>query len=207
MQLSSSLIKRGAVLLLVVALFLTATGCGVIDRVSSFRDSLNDKQSSPGIENTGTEEDTTSDLGDDPSQASKDVVLYFSDPSGEGLVAEYRTIPMVEGIGRATIEELVKGPEQDSSLLPTIPQGTVLRDINVRSDGLAIVDFSGELVDNHFGGTTGEALTVYSIVNTLTQFPSVQKVQFLVDGKYVKSISGNLDISTAMARNEDIILQ
>ncbi|MHB1419552.1 MAG: GerMN domain-containing protein [Bacillota bacterium] len=208
MQLSSKLVKRVLVLLFVASLFLTATGCGVLDRVTSFRDSLSDKQASPGIDNPGTtDQEPAADLSLDGTQATKDVVLYFSDPSGEGLVAEHRTIAMVEGIARETVEELIKGPGEGSSLLPTVPQGTALLDINVKQDGVAVVDFSKELVDNHFGGSSGEALTVYSIVDTLTQFPTVQKVQFLVDGKYVKSISGNLDISAAMARNDDIILQ
>ena len=89
--------------------------------------------------------------------------------------------------------------------LLTIPAGTVLKEINIRPDGLCRVDFSKELVANHSGGSLGESLTVYSIVNTLTQFPSVKQVQFLVDGQYVKTIAGHVDVSTAMGRNEDLI--
>ena len=127
------------------------------------------------------------------------IQLWFSDSNGRTLIAEEREISRYEGIARATINELINGPNVNSVLLPTIPVGTVLRDINVRSDGLVIVDFSRELISNHIGGTTAEALTVYSIVNTLTQFPTVDRVQFLVEGQFVESLAGHMDLSQAIS--------
>lgn len=141
-----------------------------------------------------------------PSQETQTVVLYFSDAQGKGLVKEERSIPKVEGIARATIEELIKGPAPGSALIPTIPQGTQLKDINVRKDGLCIVDFSEELVKNHKGGSTGEALTVYSIVNTLAQFPTVKQVKILVDGKEIQSLAGHLDVSEALAPDHSLVI-
>ncbi|KYH31881.1 GerMN domain-containing protein [Neomoorella mulderi] len=185
-------------LLLVVAL---ASGCGFIDGLTGKSRSQVQVQLPPpetSTPATGAEEKKE-------STKTTQVVLYFSDPTGNYLVAEQRTLPLVEGIARAAIEELIKGPGPGSQLLPTIPRGTVLKDINIRPDGLARVDFSKELVANHSGGSLGESLTVYSIVNTLTQFPTVKQVQFLVDGQFVKTIAGHVDVSTAMSRNESLI--
>lgn len=137
--------------------------------------------------------------------ATISVSLFFSNPEGRLLVAQPRTIPKVEGIARATIKELIAGPRADSGLLPTIPAGTVLRDINVREDGVAVVDFSRELIAGHPGGSLGESLTVYSIVNTLTQFPRVQCVQFLVEGQYVDTLAGHLLLAEPVSRNADLI--
>lgn len=131
------------------------------------------------------------------------IVLYFGDKEGY-LVAEKRMIPKVEGIGRATLQELIKGPSPGSRLSPTIPQGVVLRNINVKN-GLATVDFSKELKTNHGGGSTGELSTVYSIVNTLTQFPAVQKVQILIDGKKIETLAGHMDLTQPLDRDADII--
>ena len=78
--------------------------------------------------------------------------------------------------------------------------------MNIKDDGTCIVDFSKELTENHSGGVLGEELTVYSIVNTLTQFPSVQEVQIRVDGQEINTIAGHIDVSQAMARNDDLIL-
>jgi len=185
-------------LLVVVAV---ASGCGLVDRLTGKSPSEVQVQLPP------SETTTPATEAGAPQEATKttEVVLYFSEPGGNYLAAEKRAIPQVEGIARATIEELIAGPGPGSQLLPTIPAGTVLKEINIRPDGLCRVDFSKELVANHSGGSLGESLTVYSIVNTLTQFPSVKQVQFLVDGQYVRTVAGHIDVSAAMGRNEDLI--
>lgn len=144
------------------------------------------------------------------SQLPSDVVpvkLYFSDMGGQYLVEEERAIPKVEGIGRATMEELIAGPSPESGLLPTIPVGTVLRDINVRPDGLAIVDFSRDLVDNFVGGSESERLVVYSIVNTLAQFPTVDRVSILVEGQEVSTLAGHVETAEALAPALDLVMK
>jgi germination protein M len=177
------------------------SGCGLARRLSGKQNSqveIQTPQPGPGL--SRPESPQVSE-----SKETRKVVLYFADPTGQKLVAEERVIPKVEGIARATVEELIKGPAPGSQLLPTIPKGTVLKDINIRPDGLARVDFSKELITNHSGGSLGESLTVYSIVNTLTQFPTVKQVQILVEGQYVETIAGHLSVSSAMTRNEAII--
>lgn len=133
------------------------------------------------------------------------VVLYFGSKDGQYLVKEVREIPKVEGIARATLEELLKGPGPESNLVQTVPNGTKLLDINIKPDGLAIVSFSGELKAKHWGGSAGEGNTVYSIVNTLTQFPSVQRVQILIEDQAVETLAGHLDISIPLERNPELI--
>ncbi|SHE88280.1 Sporulation and spore germination [Desulfofundulus australicus DSM 11792] len=131
------------------------------------------------------------------------VVLYFGDNQGY-LVVERREIPVTKAIARATLQELCRGPASGSGLNPTIPPGTRVKDINIR-DGLAIVDFSRELKEKHRGGSSAELLTVYSIVNTLTQFPSVQQVQILVEGRPLETLAGHLDISGPLKRDASLI--
>ncbi|MEW8958402.1 GerMN domain-containing protein [Neomoorella humiferrea] len=177
------------------------SGCGLVDRLRGRTQSQVQVQLPPP--ETASPQAGAGEIKEGTKTTK--IVLYFSDPTGNYLVAEERSIPLVEGIARAAIEELIKGPKPGSQLLPTIPKGTVLKDINIRSDGLCRVDFSKELVKNHSGGSLGESLTVYSIVNTLTQFPTVKEVQFLVDGQYVKTIAGHVDVSTAISRNESLI--
>ncbi|MCL2336847.1 MAG: GerMN domain-containing protein [Firmicutes bacterium] len=130
------------------------------------------------------------------------VVMYFANQDGQ-LTAEQREIPNVVGIARETIQALISGP-QDKSLSPTIPAGTKLLDINI-SDGLCTVDFSQELISKHSGGSNAEYLTVYSIVDTLTQFSTVKEVQIRVAGKIVDSIAGHVGVSTPLQRDDEII--
>ena len=102
------------------------------------------------------------------------------------------------------MNELIKGPTAQSGLYATIPPGTRLMDIKIE-DGLATVDFSEAIKSKHPGGSAGESLTIGSIVNTLTQFPTVQKVQILVEGRVVETLAGHLDISKPLERQAGII--
>ncbi|MFZ5640387.1 MAG: GerMN domain-containing protein [Bacillota bacterium] len=133
------------------------------------------------------------------------VTLYFANSGGDMLVPAVKTIDNVPGIARATLEELMKGPGAGKDLAPTIPSGTRLKDIDIH-DGVATVDFSKEFVDNHWGGSSGELLTVYSVVDVLTQFPTVEKVQFLVEGRKVETLAGHMDLAQPVMRNTEYIL-
>lgn len=131
------------------------------------------------------------------------VALYFAHQNGDYLVSEKREIVMVPGLARAAVQELINGPKTEG-LSRTIPEGTKLRDINIQ-DGLCTVDLSKEFRDNHWGGSSGELLTVYSIVNTLTQFPTVESVEVLVEGQRIDTLAGHMDLSVPVYRNSDMI--
>ena len=137
------------------------------------------------------------------TQTKVDVVLYFADQGGDLLVPEKREIIMVPGLARATVEELINGPK-DKGLARTIPEGAKLLDINIEK-GLCRLDFSQELKDNHWGGSSGELLTVYSIVDTLTQFPTVKEVEILIEGQKIDSLAGHMDLSVPVTRNNQVI--
>jgi germination protein M len=74
-----------------------------------------------------------------------------------------------------------------------IPNGTKVKRVKI-VDGLATVDFSHEFRDNFHGGGTEEAQTINSVLKTLGQFPDIQQVQILVEGKPIDALS-NLEIS------------
>lgn len=193
--------KKMCVLVLVAFLFMLLAGCSAVDTLSSLKARFSGSEEPVVvIPEEGEYIETEVPVGE-----TKKIVLYFSDAEGKSLVAEERTIPKVEGIARQTMIELTKGPHPESGLISTLPEGTVLKDINIKPDGLAIVDFSQELVSNFAGDSDTETLTVYSIVNTLTQFDTVKEVQILVDGKQVETIAGHVRVSAAMTRDEGLI--
>ena len=78
----------------------------------------------------------------------------------------------------------------DSSL----PTGTKLLSIRV-TDDLATANFSHQLRDNFSGGDTEETLTVNALLRTLGQFPTISRVQILVEGKPIDSLGGLLSLS------------
>ncbi len=132
-----------------------------------------------------------------------DIALYFSDDQGEKLVKETRSVEKTGAVAKAAVEELIKGPSAGGGVA-TIPAGTRLLGISIR-DAVAEVDLSKEFVDNHAGGSAGEKMTVYSIVNTLTEFSTIKEVRFLVEGETVDTIAGHLDVSRPISREESLL--
>ena len=87
-------------------------------------------------------------------------------------------------------------------LVSAVPPGTTLRAVFITDGGEAFVDVSREIVSAHPGGTLGELLTVYTLVNALTEnLPVVTAVQVLVDGKEVETLSGHIDLRRPLAKN------
>lgn len=131
------------------------------------------------------------------------ITLYFADKESKFLVEEKREISKTEAVARASIEELIKGPKS-RDLVRTIPEGTKLKNIKIE-DSICYPDFSQELISRHWGGSSGERMTVYSIVNTLTNFSSIKSVRILIEGKEVATLKGHMDLSEPILRNEEII--
>jgi len=207
--------KKFLILVTIITLLtFTLTGCGLLDKLLSIKDDFKKGESV-------VEEKTDSQAGEiqvdinapqipDPVAAQstefKSVLLFFGSSDGEHLVAVEKEIPKVEGIARQTINALIEGPDFQSGLLPTIPAGTSLLDINVKEDGLCIVDFSEELVANMAGGKLNEQLAVYSIVNTLCQFPTVDRVEFRVEGQKMDTLLGYVKLDPAVSANAQLVI-
>lgn len=141
-----------------------------------------------------------------PVKDTREISVYFSDEEGLYLKAEKRSIDKgpLASEARAAIDELVEGPES-ASFASALPDGTKLR--GIRIDGkTATVDLSKEVVENHPGGSSGEIQTVYSVVNTLAlNFPEIEDVQILVDGKKTDTIAGHIDVTMPLGPDQKII--
>ena len=129
-----------------------------------------------------------------------EVNLYFSDSQAMYLVPEKRKIPQTPSLAKQAIIELIKGPE-NSDFYPTIPEGTRVNEIYIVDD-IVYVDLSEEIFTNHPGGSSGELMTVYSIVSTLTEIPPIVGVQILVEGNEKNSLVGHVDISMPLLRDD-----
>ena len=137
------------------------------------------------------------------------IKLYFGTPGSAILETEERSIPYHETLdaqAKEVMTALITGPK--GKLIPTIPEGTRLIDVLVSKDGVAYVDLSGEIVSNHQGGTAGEMVTVYSIVNTLTiNLPQIHAVQILVDDRSVETLKGHVDLSKPLGADLSLAKQ
>lgn len=133
-----------------------------------------------------------------PETAGRDLIrvkLYFIGADGKSLVVEERNIARTESLARSTLKELLKGPAKPENL-SAIPEGTRLRDINLKPDGLCIVDLSSEACRS--GSAEQEKLMVYAVANTLGQFATVKNISFMIDGQNVETITGFVDVSSSI---------
>jgi spore germination protein GerM len=129
------------------------------------------------------------------------VTLYFPSATGDELVAETREIVDTKrpaDRGAQILAALLEGPKAEGALA-VFPPGTTLRQLWVRDDGNAYADFSEELMGAASGGSSDEILTVYAIVNSLTQnVPAIRRVGVLVSGRE-RVTFGHLDLSRPLA--------
>lgn len=136
--------------------------------------------------------------------ATMDISVYYPDVNATGLVAVTKTVKAQEAEKyQAAVEALLAGTD-DKKLTAVFPKKAKLRKVSV-SGGVAKVDFDKNLISGFVGGSTGEEMLVGSLVNTLTEFPEIKKVQILVEGKEIDSLSGHLDLSRPVERMPELI--
>ena len=115
--------------------------------------------------------------------------LFFLSVDSNGNIlmkGVIRPIPQSDSPLRDALETLLKGPtsqEITMGLLTMIPSGTTLRGVAVKGD-TAYVDFSENFRFNALGIEAMKA-QLRQVVYAATEFPTVKKVQFLIDGKKV----------------------
>jgi germination protein M len=158
----------------------------------------------PEPDQTPTSEPTSPPAEPAPNETAKDettraVRLYFVAPGGGTpgradpfLVSVQREIPATQGIARATLRELIDGPSAaDRALIrdisSAVPADTLVLGVHIE-DGLARVDLSREFEAG--GGSLSMFLRLAQVVYTATQFPTVDEVQFMLDGRPVTVFSG-----------------
>lgn len=131
------------------------------------------------------------------------IKVYYPDENATGLVAVEKSIKDTDNKYQAAVEALMAGTEK-KGLANVFPKKAKLLQVTV-SGKVAKVNFSRELQKNFVGGSTGEEMLVGSVVNTLTEFPEIQKVQILVDGQEVETLSGHMDLSQPLPRMTELL--
>lgn len=118
-----------------------------------------------------------------PSVENMDVAVYYlKDNNNEMyLVREVHKVPKSTGVARASLNELILGESVTPGAFKVLPKDTKILGIKIEN-GLATVDFSKEVLKANVG-SSGEMLGIASMVNTLTEFPTIEKVKFTVEGK------------------------
>ncbi len=133
-------------------------------------------------------EPTVTPEPEEPAAETIDVLVYLV--RGETLGVTSREVPATEAVATAAIGELLSGPtdrDVEAGLSTAIPEGTTSGGVSI-ADGTATVDLSSEYESG--GGTLSMQMRVAQVVYTLTQFDTVERVAFMIDGAPVEAIGG-----------------
>jgi hypothetical protein len=133
--------------------------------------------------------------------ATQLATLYFPSLSEGKLVPEGRSLTWAETDTdrvRQVILAIAEGSHQ--GLGRVLPTSTSVRAVFVTAEGTAFVDLSNETLSEVEPGIQSETLAVYSLVNSIAMnIPSVKRVQFLIQGQQVDTLSGHADLTAAFA--------
>ena len=152
----------------------TLVGCGSENAVSLGKPGSG-AATTTAPEQTGTQKSNVS------------LEVWFS--RDKGLVAVRRAHAPTQLVATAAMNALLAGPtaaERSAGLSSAVPPGTRLLGIAIH-DGLATVDLTSEYQSG--GGALSMQTRLGQVVYTLTQFPTVEKVRFRLDGEPVNVFS------------------
>ncbi|MBQ2984868.1 MAG: GerMN domain-containing protein [Clostridia bacterium] len=149
-----------------------------------------------------TGEDAVETFDEGGESGMRRTVLYLATEDGY-VVPIMKRIPWEEGIGKAALSYLVSGEDNDRSasamgLKTVIPEGTGYT-LRIGDDKEATLDLMG--CPPHETLAEEQAMVV-AIVNTLSEFDSIDRVKITLDGASKDALPMGTDISEAMEKFE-----
>ena len=173
------------ILILILVIFLSTMTSGCLDMIFG---PVEDED--PPIdqgEDVEKNDDQDSQLTDENSW---EIVFYCIDKSTDLLVPVTIVYPKQEGIAKATVEELVLGSGLSGKVAQygfemPLPQRTQVLGISIH-DATARVDLSQDILN--FKNDRHEYLGISSLVYTLTQYSTIERVQLAVNGEILQTL-------------------
>lgn len=135
------------------------------------------------------------------------LVLYFADESGERLLDTHRYLEynVDYSLEQIVLEQLLAGPnewEQSFGMRAVIPEGVKIFKANTK-DGICYVEVDEAFLTKK-EGINGDVV-LYSIVNSLSELPNVNKVQFWINGEILHQYQ-SVDYGELLERNLDLLV-
>lgn len=126
-------------------------------------------------------------------------VVYYGDGNGH-IVPVMRKIPEQDGVARATLSLMVKNELNDREaarmgLSTLLPEDCSI-ELDINDEGLARVDLGKQA--NAMPDALAESCMIEGVVATLGEFPTVERVEFLVGGQKLDKLKHGTDISKAI---------
>ena len=121
--------------------------------------------------------------------------IYFVDASIQRLIPTEYSLKQksTQASAEFVIKKLLEGQDENNKIARIIPR--VKNGLSVNMKGrTAVVNMTEEFVKNHSSYRAHEILTVYQIVNSLTELEGIDNVKFTIDDKIKKDFKGFIDM-------------
>ncbi|MBR0085044.1 MAG: GerMN domain-containing protein [Lachnospiraceae bacterium] len=130
-------------------------------------------------------------------------VLYYASSDNTQLVANGYNIHYNKAASkeRVIIESLISGPV-NTTLNSTLSSDTKLNSITTEN-GLCTVDLNSVFLTPH--NEQDFSIKIFSIVNSLTELDSIDKVRFLINGQKSTYEEDGISLDTEFEANQDIV--
>lgn len=132
-----------------------------------------------------------------------DLTLYYANAAGDKLVTQRVAMEYSSNISleKLVVEQLISGPPFEGAY-PTIPDATKLVSITIK-DGICYVNLDEGFLAS--GYNVAESIPIYSIVNSLVDNTSAQKVQISINGETNLQFRESIRFDTIFEKNEDLV--
>ena len=131
-----------------------------------------------------------------------DLNIYFdasNDAKNPEIAKEERVMKRYEILGETIMGEIIKGPSVNSKLKPTLPKDTRILSFSIK-DNIAFVNLSKEA--NISMTSSKEETCLKSIIWSLCQIPSVEKVKILIENKDIDLWGNHFDLSKPLGKDD-----
>lgn len=157
-----------------------------------------------------TPEDFIDNTGEETNFYQNATLTLFFAKAGGQMLKEIRVNIVYDGtisMEQLVIQQLIAGPSSISGIdldevLATVPPNTKLIKISVK-DGICYLDLSNEFIDKNPDITNEVA--IYSIVNSLVELSSIDKVQFSINGEQRATYRDGMVFNVIFERNLDLV--
>ena len=131
------------------------------------------------------------------------LTLYFASENGKYLIKAIRSVEYNSNISveKLIVEKLIGGPIGEG-LYPTINSDTKIESVTVK-DKICYVNLSEDFLNQQYNVLP--EVTIYSLVNSLVELESVNKVQIAINGDTGKVFREVIELSSPFERNLDIL--
>lgn len=198
--------KSMKVFLLATLIFLA--GCAL---PAGIGENENSNSLAPVSEQTTVDESEKISSEDLAGKTSKEketlaITVYYQDREGD-LIPVTRKVEKQVGIAKIAVNSLIdtsytREELEYYGLYPVFPMGTQILGLNLK-EGHVTVDFNEKLLD--YETEAAEKSIITSLIYTLTEFKTIEKVTILVNGKKANKLKFNTDVSEPLGRTQILI--